>query len=111
MYLINTDDEHSLHSLAEDIDAIDEFDHVDLAELNSLSLMEATDNAASDWMRGEPVVFNEENGVAIGRFSVEGVRWLRDFGQRLLEFGADPVLVAEFASRCKEGHVYFLDAF
>ena len=111
MYLINTSDEESLQALANDLDAIINFDHVDLAELNSLSIMEATNNAASDWLAREPIAFSESDGIVIAGFAIEGVAWLRDNSDLIGEFGANPDDVQEFAARCEAGQVYFLDTF
>lgn len=108
MYLIRTDDPNALCKLAESLDAIDDFAHWDLGALTTLALIELCD-AASGWITGQPVVYDESNGLAIFAFAPDGVAWLAQNTDALTEFDADLDSLGAFVRA--PGAVYALDTF
>jgi len=65
-----------LQSLGQDLEALDEFDHVDLDALCTLDFETAVADSGSRWMKGDPVVYNEEDGVALVKISPEGLAFI-----------------------------------
>jgi len=108
MYLLKTNTPNSLYQLAESLDAIQDFTHCDLGSLNSLQLIELCDEAAA-WIAKEPIVFDEENGLAIFEFSSSGVAWLRNNSAALHDFGPD--VAALSALDAGDGTLYAVDTF
>ena len=108
MYLIRSDDAESLRRLAGSLDAINDFVHCDLGSLNTLELTELCNNASS-WISGQPIVYDELNGLAIFSFNSEGVAWLAHNPNALTEYNADVGSLSAFAEA--SGAVYALDTF
>jgi hypothetical protein len=110
MYLVRTVDGSALERIASNIDLLDGVSHCDLPNLNSLTLVELHSGSAK-WIATEPVVFDEESGIAVFEFADEGVAWMKDNAEQLAEFGADPESVRAFAMSQGSGNVYAIDTF
>ncbi|TWU09561.1 hypothetical protein CA54_48030 [Symmachiella macrocystis] len=108
MYLLKTNNPNSLYQLAESLDPIQDFTHCDLGSLNSLQLIELCDEAAA-WIAKEPIVFDEENGLAIFEFSSSGVVWLLNHSVALHRWNAD--VAALSALDGAGGTLYVVDTF
>ncbi|QDU43668.1 hypothetical protein Mal52_21440 [Symmachiella dynata] len=108
MYLLKTNNPISLYQLAESLDAIQDFTHCDLGSLNSLQLIELCDEAAA-WIANEPIVFDEENGLAIFEFSPSGVAWLRNNSAALKDIGPDAAALSALDGA--DGTLYAVDTF
>ena len=110
MYLVRTDDRNTLERVASNIDLLGGVAHCDLANLNSLALVELHSGSA-EWIADNPVVFDEESGIAVFKFADAGVAWMKDNAEQLAEFGADPRVVRAFAMTEGSGNVYAIDTF
>ena len=64
---------------------------------------------SSDWIVREPVVFDEDHGIAIFGIDAAGTVWLGQNAERLADFGVDANAVRAFAKVA--GPVFAVDTF
>lgn len=62
---IHAVDGSSLAVLAEDLDRLDEFDRVELDSMITLDFEEICSATGVEWAVGEPLIFDEEGGLAV----------------------------------------------
>jgi hypothetical protein len=111
MYLIRSEKPEFLEIfLRSSFDALDDFLHCDLGRLNSLELILLI-SSANDWMAAQPVILDEDGGLAIFAFVNEGVLWLRNNADTLTDFDINPDEIRNFAVLTFNSNVYAIDTF
>lgn len=73
---IHTKTPADLSRLMRDMDAIDDFVHVSLDSMLTLDFEEVCSRHDVDWSLPEPLVFDEETGLAIAGVEPGGLRWV-----------------------------------
>jgi hypothetical protein len=64
-----------------------------------------------DWMKGEPLIFDEDGGLSIEEWDVASLSWLLDNRTVLDEYGIDQVAFEEFVSNNTEHRLFSVDTF
>jgi len=73
---ISETDLQKLQSLGQDLDTLEDFDHVSLDSLGTLDFETAVSGPGFRWMMGEPIFYDEEDGVALAKISPEGLAFV-----------------------------------
>lgn len=109
MYLIDSDDQAALLRVVEDIDNLDDVEHLDLGDINTLALLELAPDAMK-WPQGKPLVFNEEQGLMLIRYSTDALAWFQQNLEALEEFGVEAEAVSAFCAKPRAS-LHCLDSF
>jgi len=109
---ISETDLQKLQSLGQDIEALDEFEHVNLDALCTLDFETAVAESGIRWMKRDPVVYDEDEGVALVKISPEGLAFIlngqHDFDEDQI---ADLETLRAFVSTHGTENIYELATF
>jgi len=109
MFLIKSKLNEEALSIAYDVDNLDNFEHLDLGKISTLELMEIHSDS-SNWVTGEPLIFNESLGVVLLSYSKESLVWFKNNLEILENHGVSKELASQFCSKCNK-NLYCLDTF
>jgi hypothetical protein len=94
------------------MDEIDNFIHVDLDAMTTIDFESFEMPANIRWSEGEPVVYDEEGGLAIVKVSEAGLAYLLEHAAEVPDEHQDDVrTLAEFVAKNGGAHIYELATF
>ena len=96
MILIKAPSPDDLAPVIEDLETFGDFDHLDLGDINTLIMCELNEEAVG-WHIGEPIAFDEQQGLCVIEYSTEALKWMADNTSVLSEYGCDPSEIMAFA--------------
>ena len=105
-------DANRLEDIGADLDAVEGFAHVCMAGLLTLDFELVCGPAKVSWSASEPVIFDEESGLAIFQVNPQGLEYVisnkRDFTPAQ---AADVALLEAFISRHGRNHIFEIATF
>lgn len=110
MILISTENESDLLAIAKDMDLIDDLPHCDLGNVNTLVLIQKSPSEENSWIEGRPVVFDEEQGLAIYRLAPDALTWMCSNAETLADDGVNACALETFAGN-HPSNIYAIDTF
>ena len=109
MFLIKSNLNKNILSVVKDIDNICNFDYLDLKKFNTLELTEINPKS-SNWVIGEPIVFNESLGIVLLEYSNDVLDWFKQNSLILVNYGVSKESLELFCVESAE-KLFCLDTF
>lgn len=107
-----TGNEAQLSTLADDLDMLDDFTHVSLEELGTLDFETVCSSSSIRWSSPQPVIYDEENGLAIFKVQPEGIEHVLCNRERFSTAQhSDLKLLADFVAENGIDSIYELATF
>lgn len=109
---VSTLNPEALAHIACDVEAISQFAHVELEQLITLDFEEICSASNTSWAIGDPIVFDEESGIAIFRINPDGLTFV--IGQKTSLNSVESTDIALLESFVKEhgvNHIYEVATF